>query len=297
MPRHGPGGPRGLPGPGRSRALPPPPAPACAGSRARPASPSTWLLGLLDARRSRSPSRVPEPAPHGSVHAGNLNTAGARRLPRRASSSRIKLSLIASVVPGVVRPADRLRDLHRRAAAPGCARSSITASGVFANFGGVPLAFLFIATLGIDRPGDRLAERPRAEHLRLGLHLYTLAGVAARLHVLPDPADGAGHRCRRWRGCARRGGRRRRTWARPVLAVLALRRRPGAAAVVPGRRVLLFGTALAAYATAEALTGGHRPADHRSRSGRSCQRQRARRPGERRLRRSPSTWSSSSRSS
>ena len=40
------------------------------------------------------------------------------------------------------------------------------------------------------------------------------------------------------------------------MAVLALRRGPGAAAVAARVQLLLFGSALSAYATADALTGG-----------------------------------------
>ena len=43
---------------------------------------------------------------------------------------------------------------------------SITASGVFANFGGVPLAFLFIATLGSTGIVTGWLKRPRLQPLR-----------------------------------------------------------------------------------------------------------------------------------
>ena len=55
--------------------------------------------------------------------------------------------MITSIVPGIVGflVAYAIFTAKRGAVLRRCV---ITASGVFANFGGVPLAFLFIATLG-----------------------------------------------------------------------------------------------------------------------------------------------------
>jgi putative spermidine/putrescine transport system permease protein len=135
---------------------------------------------------------------------------------------------------------------------------TVTASGVFANFGGVPLAFLFIASLGstglithwIGNLGFHLYDH--------GFTLYSLSGVVVVylyfqiplmvLVILPAleglrPA---------WREAAQNLGAR--TWeywrfvAGPVLLPSFL-----------GCLLLLFGSSLSAYATAEALTNGTIP--------------------------------------
>ena len=58
-----------------------------------------------------------------------------------------ELSVITSVVPGILGLFIGYAIFTARRGAV-LRRVTITASGVFANFGGVPLAFLFIATLG-----------------------------------------------------------------------------------------------------------------------------------------------------
>jgi len=135
---------------------------------------------------------------------------------------------------------------------------SITASGVFANFGGVPLAFLFIATLGSSGLVTRWLTDLGFDPYAHGFNLYDLGGVAIVymyfqiplmvLVILPAleglrPA---------WREAAANLGAR--TWqywryvGGPVLMPSFL-----------GCLLLLFGSALAAYATAEALTSGAIP--------------------------------------
>ena len=133
----------------------------------------------------------------------------------------------------------------------------ITASGVFANFGGVPLAFLFIATLQHD--WHRTGWIKDLSGVDIWNHGFTLYGAYPGLFVvymyfqiplmvlviLPAleglrPA---------WREAAENMGAR--TWqywryvGGPVLLPSFL-----------GCLLLLFGSAFAAYATAEALTGG-----------------------------------------
>ena len=164
--------------------------------------------------------------------------------------------MITSVVPGIVGllvayaifTAKRGTVLRRVA---------ITASGVFANFGGVPLAFLFIATLGTTGMATGWLTDIGLNPYEHGFNLYTSAG-RARLHVLPDPADGAGHPARpggaaaAWREAAENLGAG--TWqywryvGGPVLLPSFL-----------GCVLLLFGSAFSAYATAEALTSGSIP--------------------------------------
>jgi putative spermidine/putrescine transport system permease protein len=169
----------------------------------------------------------------------------------------IELSVIASVLPGIlglliayaIWTANRGSILRQVA---------VTASGVFANFGGVPLAFLFVATLGSSGLATRwltdLGFNPYAH----GFSLYSLSGVVVVymyfqiplmvLVILPAleglrPA---------WREAAANMGAR--TWqywryvGGPVLLPSFL-----------GCVLLLFGSALSAYATAEAMTSGTIP--------------------------------------
>jgi putative spermidine/putrescine transport system permease protein len=135
---------------------------------------------------------------------------------------------------------------------------AITASGVFANFGGVPLAFLFIASLGSSGLITHWLSNIGLNIYGDGFSLYSLTGVIVVylyfqiplmvLVILPAleglrPA---------WREAAENLGAR--TWhywrfvGGPVLLPSFL-----------GCVLLLFGSALSAYATAEALTNGTIP--------------------------------------
>ncbi len=135
---------------------------------------------------------------------------------------------------------------------------TITASGVFANFGGVPLAFLFIASLGSTGLITHWIANLGLNLYAHGFTLYSLTGVIVVyfyfqvplmvLIILPAleglrPA---------WREAAENMGAR--TWdywrfvGGPVLLPSFL-----------GCVLLLFGSALSAYATTEALTNGTIP--------------------------------------
>ncbi|AZM87673.1 ABC transporter permease subunit [Streptomyces sp. W1SF4] len=131
--------------------------------------------------------------------------------------------------------------------------AALTASGVLANFGGVPLAFAFIATAGISGVVTRLADLTG-----LGWNLYSFTGLTVvylyflipLMVIVTVPAlDGLRPQ---WREAARNNGAS--TWqfwrhvGLPVLAPSLL-----------GGFVLLFGTAFAAHATAAALVGGSVP--------------------------------------
>jgi putative spermidine/putrescine transport system permease protein len=163
----------------------------------------------------------------------------------------IELSLVSSVVPGIlglliayaIATAKR-GNLLRRVV--------ITASGVFANFGGVPLAFLFIAALSTT---GVVTGWIASVHIWNPSDLYTVRGIFLAylyfqiplmvLIILPAleglrPA---------WREAAQNMGAG--TWqywryvGGPVLFPSFL-----------GCLLLLFGSSFSAYATAEALTGG-----------------------------------------
>ena len=168
-----------------------------------------------------------------------------------------ELSVITSVIPGIAGLLigyaifTAKRDTILR-------RISVTASGVFANFGGVPLAFLFIATLGTTGIATRWLTDIGFNPYEHGFDLYDLGGVALVylyfqiplmvLIILPAfeglrPA---------WREAAENAGAS--TWqywryvGGPVLMPSFL-----------GCVLLLFGSAFSAYATAEALTSGTIP--------------------------------------
>jgi putative spermidine/putrescine transport system permease protein len=167
------------------------------------------------------------------------------------------LSVLASVIPGILglliayaiftaRRATLLRQVV------------ITASGVFANFGGVPLAFLFIATLGSSGLATQWLSDLGFNPYDHGFTLYSVTGIVVVymyfqvplmvLVILPAleglrPA---------WREAAENLGAR--TWQ--------YWRHVGGPVLLPaflGSVLLLFGFALSAYATAEALTSGAIP--------------------------------------
>src|ERR1017187_1550430 len=169
----------------------------------------------------------------------------------------MELSLIASVVPGIfglliayaIFTAKRGTILRQVA---------ITASGVFANFGGVPLAFLFIATLGNTGLATQWLTDIGFNPYNNGFDLYGLGGVALvymyfqiPLMVLVILPAFEGLRPA-WREAAQNMGARSWEYWRfvggPVLAPSVL-----------GAVLLLFGSAFSAYATAEALTSGRIP--------------------------------------
>jgi putative spermidine/putrescine transport system permease protein len=166
------------------------------------------------------------------------------------------LSLIASVIPGVLGLLIAYAIFTSRASA--LRQVVITVSGVFANFGGVPLAFLFVSSLGssglitgwLSDAGLRIYDH--------GFSLYTLSGVALvymyfqiPLMVLVILPALEGLRPS-WREAAENLGARGWQYWRHV----------GGPVLLPsflGCVLLLFGSALSAYATAEALTSGTIP--------------------------------------
>jgi putative spermidine/putrescine transport system permease protein len=163
----------------------------------------------------------------------------------------LELSLVCAILPGIfglliayaIFTAKRGNMLRRVV---------ITASGVFANFGGVPLAFLFIASLSTT---GVVTGWISSAHIWNPSDLYDVRGIFLAylyfqiplmvLIVLPAleglrPA---------WREAAHNMGASNWQYWRYV----------GGPVLFPsflGCLLLLFGTSLSAYATAEALTGG-----------------------------------------
>ncbi|MER7185693.1 ABC transporter permease [Streptomyces hyaluromycini] len=129
----------------------------------------------------------------------------------------------------------------------------LTASGVLANFGGVPLAFAFVATLG--NAGVLTVHLHLTDH---GWNLYSFWGLVLvylyfliPLMVLTITPALDGLRAQWWEAALNNGATGVQYWrfvALPVLAPSLL-----------GGLVLLFGSAFAAYATAAAMVGSAVP--------------------------------------
>ncbi len=167
------------------------------------------------------------------------------------------LSVLASVIPGIFGALVAYAIFTAKRASL-LRQVVITASGVFANFGGVPLAFLFIASFGSSALVTGWLNDIGLNIYNDGFSLYTLSGVAlvymyfqVPLMVLVILPALEGLRPA-WREAAENLGAR--TWqywryvGGPVLMPSFL-----------GCVLLLFGSALSAYATAEALTAGTIP--------------------------------------
>jgi putative spermidine/putrescine transport system permease protein len=195
-------------------------------------------------------------APNGGFTFSNVRTA-THGVYLHGFAQSIELSVIASVLPGIfglliayaIWTAKRGSILRQVA---------VTASGVFANFGGVPLAFLFVATLGSSGLATRWLTDLGFNPYDHGFSLYSLSGVVVVymyfqiplmvLVILPAleglrPA---------WREAAGNLGARSWQYWRYV----------GGPVLLPsflGCVLLLFGSALSAYATAEAMTSGTIP--------------------------------------
>ena len=169
----------------------------------------------------------------------------------------LELSVLAAVIPGILGflVAYAIHTAKRGAI---LRRVAITASGVFANFGGVPLAFLFIASLGTTGIVTGWLKGLGVDIYAGKFSLFTLEGVLLTymyfqiplmvLVILPAleglrPA---------WREAASNLGANSWHFWRyvggPVLAPAFL-----------GCVLLLFGSAFSAYATAEAMTAGALP--------------------------------------
>jgi putative spermidine/putrescine transport system permease protein len=169
------------------------------------------------------------------------------------------LSLIASVVPGVFGLLIAYAIFTARGRGAAWLRQVvITASGVFANFGGVPLAFLFIASFGSSALVTGWLNDIGLNIYGWGFTLYTMSGVALvymyfqiplMILIMLPALEGLRPA---WREAAENMGARSWQYWRYVGGPVLL---PSFISCV----MLLFGSALAAYATAEALTAGTIP--------------------------------------
>lgn len=191
--------------------------------------------------------------PHGSWTLKNF-TAAVHSPYSNGFIESLELALVASIVPAIL--GVLLAYAVHTSRGTFLKRVVATASGVFANFGGVPLAFLFIATLGSTGVATVWIK-----DLGVALTtnwLYSFKGVALvymyfqiPLMVLIVTPALSGLRPA-WREASENLGAKNWQFWRyvggPVLAPTVL-----------GCTLLLFGFALSAYATARALTAGTIP--------------------------------------
>jgi putative spermidine/putrescine transport system permease protein len=188
----------------------------------------------------------------GKLTLGNLH-AVAQGTYRIGFENSILLAAITSVVPGILglilayAIATSKSGILRRLVA--------TASGVLANFGGINLTFIFIASLGSTGILTVWLNVVRLNPWHFGFNLYSFYGVAfvylyfqiPLMVLVITPALGGLRPA--WREAAENLGASSfnywRTVGIPVLMPSVL-----------GGMLLLFGSGFAAYATADTLTAG-----------------------------------------
>jgi putative spermidine/putrescine transport system permease protein len=166
----------------------------------------------------------------------------------------ITLSLVAAIIPGIfglliayaIFTAKRATFLRQIV---------ITASGVFANFGGVPLAFVFIASVGSSALVTTWLNDIGLNLYNIGFSLSNVTGmelvymyfqIPLMVLIILPALEGLRPA---WREAAENLGARSWQFWRYVGGPVLL---PSFLSCL----VLLFGSAFAAYATAEALTSG-----------------------------------------
>ncbi|HZS24541.1 MAG TPA: ABC transporter permease subunit [Gaiellaceae bacterium] len=171
---------------------------------------------------------------------------------RSAYWNSIELSLVTSLVGGVTGLAIAYSAIHERT--PRWVRSILTTfSGVAANFGGIPLAFAWIATLGAIGIVTRFFQNQLHYNLyQHGFNLFTKTGVELvylyfqlplMILVIAPAIDGLK---KEWREAASNlGANAWQFWRHVGLPVLT----PS----ILGAIILLFGNSFAAYATAYSL--------------------------------------------
>jgi len=189
----------------------------------------------------------------GHLTMSNINTITSGGQYLTGFETSLKLALVTSVIPGVLGTliayavsTSRFETLRRIVA---------TASGVLANFGGVNLAFMFVATIGFVGLVTGWLARIGLNPWSHGFSLYKFWGVALvymyfqiPLMVLVITPALNGLRPA-WREAAENlGASKWRFWRHVGMPVLT----PSILASM----FLLFGSGFSAYATTEALTGG-----------------------------------------
>jgi putative spermidine/putrescine transport system permease protein len=173
---------------------------------------------------------------------------------RTAFKNSIEVSLVTALVGGAL--GFLIAYSAIREGTPRIVRTMLTTfSGVAANFAGIPLAFAFIATLGILGIVTQWLAELGLNPYDHGFTLFSKTGIELTylyfqiplmILVIAPAIDGLR---REWReAAANLGASPRQFWRLvgvPILAPSLL-----------GAMVLLFGNSFAAYATAYGLTGG-----------------------------------------
>jgi putative spermidine/putrescine transport system permease protein len=167
----------------------------------------------------------------------------------------IEVSGVTALLGGAIGLAIAYAALHERT--PRWVRSVLTTfSGVAANFGGIPLAFAFIATLGSIGIVTAFLRDQLGFNIYLhGFNLFSKTGVEIvymyfqlplMILVIAPAVDGLR---KEWREAASNlGAKQWQFWRYVGLPVLM----PS----ILGAMILLFGNAFAAYATAYSLSSG-----------------------------------------
>jgi putative spermidine/putrescine transport system permease protein len=194
-------------------------------------------------------------AGHGGYTFDNVRSIVETSNLRDAFVESIRISLTTALVGGLL--GLLIAYAASRRGTPAWIRSAFTTfSGVAANFGGIPLAFAFIATLGtigivtqfIDNVfGVNVYEHGFAIWSRRGVELtYLYFQIPLMILVIAPAIDGL--RAEWSEASSNLGATRFQYW-----------RHIGIPALMPsilGAVILLFGNSFAAYATAYALTSG-----------------------------------------
>jgi putative spermidine/putrescine transport system permease protein len=174
-----------------------------------------------------------------------------------AYKTSIEISAVTALLGGLAGLAIAYAAIRERT--PRWIRSVLTTfSGVAANFGGIPLAMAFVATLGTIGIATQFMQNQLHLNVWQGYQLFTKTGVEIvymyfqlplMILVIAPAIDGLR---REWReAAANLGASSWQFWRYVGLPVLM----PS----ILGAMILLFGNAFAAYATAYSLTSGTVP--------------------------------------
>jgi putative spermidine/putrescine transport system permease protein len=195
--------------------------------------------------------------PDGRPTLGNIAAALTEPQYHAAFAGSLLISAVTAVIGAVFGTFLAQAVLMSRPGSP-LRRVVSTASGVLAYFGGVPLAFAFVAALGQTGLATLWLRAAGIDLYGAGFRIDSLTGLALTyvyfqvplMVILATPAlEGL---LPQWREAAENlGASAWQYWRHVALPVLA--------PALAGATLVLFGNAFAAYATALALTSGSIP--------------------------------------